>query len=184
MPLASKAPELLNLPEVVRRLGWSSSLRERILSKLLLGCMCSPLASLRCHVAELKIDCKSAFQDADTELDIAVDRLRCAANTDEIPRGLLARSCLRSLTGAYTGPASGQSDLDEAWEIAERGPMKLFLADIHLNRARLFFREKEYPREWISPQADLTAAQKLINDCGYHRRDEELADAKKTILSQ
>ena len=26
------------------------------------------------------------------------------------------------------------------------------------------------------------AAEKLINDCGYHRRDEELADAKKAIL--
>ena len=36
-------------------------------------------------------------------------------------------------------PAFGGSDLDEAWEIAERGPMPLFLADIHLYRARLFF---------------------------------------------
>jgi len=72
----------------------------------------------------------------------------------------------------------------EAWEIAERGPMKLFMADIHLHRARLFFREKEYPKEWISPQADLAAAEKLINDCGYHRRDEELADAKAAILSK
>jgi hypothetical protein len=40
-----------------------------------------------------------------------------------------------------------------AWEIAERGPMKLLLADIHLHRARLFFREAEYP--WGSPGADL-----------------------------
>ena len=90
------------------------------------------------------------------------------------------RAWLRSLAGVRTGPESAQSDLDEAWEIAERGPMKLFLADIHLHRARLFFREKEYP--WISPQADLAAAEKLINQCGYHRRDEELADAKRAIL--
>jgi len=54
--------------------------------------------------------------------------------------------------------------------------MRLHMADIHLYRARLFFREKEYP--WESPAADLAAAEKLINDCGYHRRDEELADAK------
>jgi len=27
-----------------------------------------------------------------------------------------------------------------------------------------------------------TAAEKLINACGYHRRDQELADAKKAIL--
>lgn len=28
--------------------------------------------------------------------------------------------------------------LDEAWEIAERGSMRLHMADIHLYRARLF----------------------------------------------
>ena len=74
-----------------------------------------------------------------------------------------------------------KDDLDEALEIAERGPMKLFLADIHLHRARIFFREKSYP--WESPQDDLAAAEKLINACGYHRRDKELADAKQAILS-
>jgi hypothetical protein len=58
--------------------------------------------------------------------------------------------------------------------------MRLHLADIHFYRARLFLREKTYP--WKAPQADLVAAEKLINDCGYHRRDEELADAKRTIL--
>ena len=37
-----------------------------------------------------------------------------------------------------------------------------------------------YP--WESPEANLAAAEKLSNDCGYHRRDEELADAKVAIL--
>jgi hypothetical protein len=27
-----------------------------------------------------------------------------------------------------------------------------------------------------------SATEELINDCGYHRRDEELADAKQAIL--
>ncbi len=57
--------------------------------------------------------------------------------------------------------------------------MKLFIADIHLHRARLFFREPKYP--WGSPAADLAAAGKLIHDCGYHRRDEELDDARRAI---
>ena len=39
---------------------------------------------------------------------------------------------------------------------------------------------KQYP--WDSPAADLAAAEKLINDCGYHRRDEELADAKAAMF--
>jgi hypothetical protein len=71
------------------------------------------------------------------------------------------------------------SDLDEAWEIAERGPMKLFMADIHLHRARLFFREAQYP--WGCPTADLAAARKLIEKCSYGRRKEELADAERAI---
>ena len=37
----------------------------------------------------------------------------------------------------------------------------------------------EYP--WESPAADLAAAETLINACGYHRRDEELADAKAAL---
>jgi hypothetical protein len=40
----------------------------------------------------------------------------------------------------------------------------------------------QYP--WESPAADLAAAEKLINECGYHRRDEELADAKRAILGK
>jgi hypothetical protein len=75
-----------------------------------------------------------------------------------------------------------KEDLDEAWEIAERGPMRLFMADIHLYRARLFFRETEYP--WESPQADLEAARKLIEQCGYWRRKEELEDAERVILKK
>ncbi len=115
-----------------------------------------------------------------SELDLAVLGLRRAGTRDQFPRSLLARAWLRFLTGARTGPESSQADLDEAWEIAERGPMRLHMADIHLYRARLFFREKRYP--WESPAADLGAAEKLINECGYHRRDEELADAKHAIL--
>jgi hypothetical protein len=38
----------------------------------------------------------------------------------------------------------------------------------------------KYP--WETPQADLRVAEELINPCGYHRRDGQLADAKKTIL--
>jgi hypothetical protein len=89
----------------------------------------------------------------------------------------MSRAWLRVLDSDSSG---AQADLDEAWDIAERGPMRLHLADIHLHRARLFFREIPYP--WKSPQADLAAAEKLINDCGYHRRDQELADAKRAIL--
>ena len=103
----------------------------------------------------------------------AVDGLRRAGYQQYLPLGLLSRAWLRFLEGKRTGPESAQSDLDEAWEIAERGPMKLFMADIHLHRARLFFREAEYP--WGSPAADLAAAREPIEKCGYGRRREERA---------
>jgi hypothetical protein len=121
------------------------------------------------------------FATTATKLDRAVSGLRGAGSQDHIPRGLLTRAWLRSLTGARTGPESAQSDLDEAWEIAERGPMPLFLADIHLYRARLFFREAQYPEQWQSPQHDLAEARRLIFKHGYLRRKEELEDAEAAL---
>ncbi|MGH8572612.1 MAG: hypothetical protein ACREX8_08560, partial [Gammaproteobacteria bacterium] len=88
---------------------------------------------------------RSDFRVPRSELDLAVNGLRRAGRMDHLPRGLLTRAWLRSLEGPRTGPESAQSDLDEALEIAGRGPMKLFMADIHLHRARLFFREAQYP---------------------------------------
>jgi hypothetical protein len=124
-------------------------------------------------------DSRRGFTAAAAELDRAVSGLRRAGVQDYLSRGLLTRAWLRGLTGARTGPESAQSDLDEAWEIAERGPMPLHLADIHLYRARLFFREAAYP--WESPQNDLAEARRLIYKHGYLRREEELKDAEAAL---
>ena len=124
----------------------------------------------------------SSLDPCHAPLQHAVAGLRRAGTQDHLPRGLLTRAWLRFLEGTRTGPESAQSDLDEAWEIAERGPMKLFMADIHLHRARLFFREAQYP--WGSPAADLAAARELIEKCGYGRRKEELADAEAAVQNR
>jgi hypothetical protein len=116
---------------------------------------------------------------AATEIDHAVSGLRRAGTQNHLPRGLLTRAWLRSLTDRATGPDSARSDLDEAWEIAERGPMPLHLADIHLYRARLFLRAKPYP--WQSPQHDLAEARRLIFKHGYLRRKEDLEDAESAL---
>lgn len=122
---------------------------------------------------------RDEFTAAARELNHAVSGLRHAVYQDYIARGLLTRAWLRSLTGPRTGPDSAQSDLDDAWEIAERGPMPLFLADIHLYRARLFSRDATYP--WKSPQHDLAEARRLILKRGYLRRKEELEDAEAAL---
>lgn len=115
-------------------------------------------------------------ESANENVTAAVASLRRAAAQEFIVRGLLTRAWLRFLTGASVGPESAQEDLDEAWEIAERGPMRLHMADIHLHRARLFHGVTPYP--WTSPQEDLVAARKLIEQCGYWRRKDELEDAE------
>jgi hypothetical protein len=65
-------------------------------------------------------------------------------------------------------PARARALLDEAQQLAERGPMPLVLADVHLHRARLF-----------RDRAELATAAKLIRELGYGRRFDELADAEE-----
>jgi hypothetical protein len=119
---------------------------------------------------------------AESEIELAAAGLRRAGSQDHLPRGLLTRAWQRALSGQRTGHESALTDLDEAWEIAERGPMPLYVADIHLHRARLFFREPRYP--WVSPHHDLAEARRLIEKHGYWRRKEELEDAESVILKQ
>jgi hypothetical protein len=117
---------------------------------------------------------------ARAHLDAAVDGLRRAGTQHELPCSFLSRAFLRTLDGHLTGPDSAEEDLDEAWDIAESGPMRLHMADIHLYRARLFASATSYP--WDTPAADLRAARALIEQCGYSRRLEELADAEAHLL--
>jgi len=128
----------------------------------------------------------SKFENTQSEIENAVSGLRRAGTTHHIPRGLLTRAWLRFLEGVRTGLGSAQEDLDEAWEIAERGPMRLHMADIHLYRARLFHAMKPYPwnrfadgSEGRGPKDDLKDARDLIEKCGYWRRKEELEDAEE-----
>jgi hypothetical protein len=66
-----------------------------------------------------------------------------------------------------------RAQLAEAQQIAERGPMPLYLADVHLHRARLF-----------RDRAELAQAAKLIRDLGYGRRFDELADAETALARE
>ncbi len=100
----------------------------------------------------------------------AIDSLRKANVLHHVPRGLLTLAWLKALSGDEPGC---REDLDEAWEIAERGPMPLFQADIQLYRARLFH-----------DRAALAEARRLIEKHGYHRRDDELADAEAAAEAQ
>jgi len=97
----------------------------------------------------------------------AVKGLRAAGQMNHLPRGLLTAALYHFVRGE---PALAEKHLAEAWQIAERGPMPLFLADIHLTRARLFHDRDE-----------LAKAATLIRELGYGRRNEELANAEKAL---
>jgi len=115
----------------------------------------------------------AVLDSAHTRVEDAVHSVRQAGQADFIPPALLTRAWFRALQG---DSAAARVDLDEAQQIAERGPMRLHLADVHLHRARLFFRENRN-----EAREELKKARDLIERCGYHRRDEELRDAENVI---
>lgn len=110
-----------------------------------------------------------------SHLDVAVHGLRQSALQEFLIRGLLTDAWLQAARGQT---AEARTDLDEAQQIAERGPMPLHLADVHLHRARLFFRD-----DLAAAREDLARARALIVKHGYLRRMEELEDAEKVILA-
>ncbi len=101
---------------------------------------------------------------ARSAVSMSLEHLRSAGQQGELPRALLTRAWLNALEGDPTG---ARTDLDEAWAIAERSSMRLFMVDIHLNRARL-----------LQDNAELAHARTLMEQCGYLRRAGELQDAE------
>jgi tetratricopeptide (TPR) repeat protein len=97
----------------------------------------------------------------------AVNGLRAAGTMDHLPRSLITAALYHFVRGEHD---LALKHLAEAQQIAERGPMPLFLADIHLTRARLF-----------RDSASLSEAATLIRTLGYGRRHAELADAEAAL---
>jgi tetratricopeptide (TPR) repeat protein len=95
----------------------------------------------------------------------ALDRLRQANRVDHLPNALLTAALYHGTLGG--DPEEARRLLAEAEQIAELGPMPLYLADVHLHRARLF-----------RDRAALAEARALIDRHGYGRRRDELADAE------
>jgi len=147
---------------VERRAAQTLTLAER--QRFLLDIALDHLTAGRAAIYRAILE-RSEVESAKSEIDQAVDGLHRAGMMEHLPRGFLTRAWLCSLEG---DPDGCRANLDLAWEIAECGPMRLFMADIHLYRARLF-RDKE----------ELKRARLLIEQCSYWRRREELEDAEE-----
>ena len=107
-------------------------------------------------------------------VDQAVHGLRQAGQQDYIPRGFLARAALRRARGDFD---DAERDLEEAMAIAERSGMRLHEADAHLEYARLYadMGERHRAREHFA------TARQMVQEMGYHRRDEEVADLQEKL---
>jgi len=171
------------------------------LDALTLGRACLGLALGPQHEADRTL---SETRDAGIQLDKAIDGLRAAGHGDQIPLGFLARAALCRSAGNWESAAR---DLEEVEEIAESGPMRLHLCNMALERARLAFAKIEAfaplnglindsPPKPVTPDAtegaslkeeaakQLAIAADYIKACGYHRRDEELAELQAVLRGE
>ena len=128
----------------------------------------------RAHLLQSLREPNHPFTESLTYLNRAVDGFRQAGNQDELPRGLLARAEYYCVIGTLD---KAQKDLDEAFTIATRGGMGLYLADCHLEYARLYLAkgDKAQAREhW-------QIAKDSIEKMGYHRRDKEVQELEEHL---
>jgi hypothetical protein len=124
------------------------------------------LARVALYRAVLEAAPVSAYQNP--HLPAALDGLRKAGTLHHTPKALLTAALHQHVLG---DAGAARHHLDEAQQIAERGPMPLFLADVHLHRARRFRDRNE-----------LAKARALITNHGYGRRHEELAAAEEAAM--
>ena len=123
---------------------------------------------------------------------------------DDVPRAYLAEAIFCRNRGDWGGAARS---LDEVAEIADPGPMQLYLCDMALERARLAFArceafaplngilETDPPRPEVpdpdkiaklkqDAEGQLRIAADYIDKCGYHLRDEELSGLQAVLLGE
>jgi hypothetical protein len=148
-------------------------------------------------------DAGRAVNAARDNLDRAAASLRASGRNNYVLACLLARAALYRALGDWDSAAR---DLDEVEEIARLGPMRLYLCDTALERARLVLAQceafaplnglidgaapPELPDSAERNRLRTEAAEQLriaadyIESCGYHRRDEELAELQAVLRGE
>jgi len=112
--------------------------------------------------------------EAVSRLSQAVGGLRESGHLENIPLGLLARAAFFREVEEY---AKSRHDLDEVMRVATFRGMRLHECDAHLEYARLEIKQGQPD----VARVHVTSAAKLVEDCGYHRRDGEVADLKEKL---
>ena len=128
----------------------------------------------RAHLHKTQQEGSHDYTQAETYLSQAVKGLRGAETQHYLPRALLAYAELYRVQDAFE---KAQHDLTEAMTIAKRGGMNLYIADCHLEYARLYLamRDKGKARE------NLDIAKEMIENMGYHRRDKDVKEIEEKL---
>lgn len=117
----------------------------------------------------------NVLAQADDHLHRAANGLRHTGEQTWITLGLVARAQLRRVQEHFQ---DSQKDLDEADQIASRGPMPLRQSDILLERTRLHHAQGNLEQAGRT----FSRAQSLIEKVGYGRRALELEALRKEVL--
>lgn len=175
----------------------NTTLLDRALARLIIGRANLAIALAGARASDRRVNVLAAGRRLREALDLFVD----ADTAHHVPRALLALSTLQRSVGNWNEVLR---HLDEIDEIAEPGPMQLYLADSALERARLTFARLEAyaplhrlvgitaPKPLVPDAAELallredaavnlTKARNLAADCGYHKRDVELSDLEAVL---
>lgn len=105
-------------------------------------------------------------------LDKAISALDSVSHQHYLPRALLLSAALERRQG---NTEQAEKTLKTIYHIAEPSNMFLHMTDYHLESARLGL---EMKKDKQSIQLHIDGAETLINDTGYHQRDNELAELK------
>jgi tetratricopeptide (TPR) repeat protein len=164
--------------EVLERAGYTLKIAEK--NRRLLDTALDHLSQGHAHLGlalAAEEDPNAELARAAEAMNRAVDGLRKAGQEDDLPRGLLARAVLRRFRSDFPGAAA---DLDEALEIAERGPMRLHACDAHLEHARLCRDQGDF----VVARRHVAQARELVNETGYKRREREVAYLERELAKE
>jgi hypothetical protein len=109
-----------------------------------------------------------------THFQSALAYVRATGDQERIPRVLLSCAWWRVRRGEG---GEGRALLEEAEDISRRGGMRLQLADTLLHRALLFHGAEDIGQA----RKDVEEAGRIIAECGYKRREPELAMLREAL---
>lgn len=157
--------------EVIARTAYTLPLHTE--NRWLLDAALDHLLLGRAYYMRQQSQGRGLFDSLD-ELDRAVDALREGGYQEYLVQGLLARARTLRVQGELE---RSLRDLAEASIIVERSGMRVFKADLQLERASLNLAEGhgEAARE------QMEAAASVIDEMGYHRRDRGITELRAAL---